>query len=183
VLGETMTQEIKLALIGSTTIAAILGAYIVSNQLDKRRVMKEQQAQRELEAQTKLKQAEIEGTYPPEYWVAKKAEAEADAQVRQASIESEERLKIDQRNREDADRKAQREFEKDAPESYWAHKRFIEEEETKRRQLEIDDQRRRRLEEQERDIAAKQVRSLEEGTKALEKALRTANYASTIFRY
>ena len=178
-----MTQEVKVAIIATTGVVALIGVLIYSDHAEKKRQIKIKQESKKLEAETKLKKAEIEGTYPPEYWIAKKAEAEADAQVRQARIESEERLKIDQRNREDADRKAQREFEKDAPESYWQHKRFKEEEETKRKQLEIDDQRRRRLEEQERDIAAKQARSLEEGTKALEKALRTANYASTVFRY
>jgi len=178
-----MTQELKLALIGGTTLIGIVSAFVISKQLDERRNVKTQQEQKRIEAETKIKKAEIEGTYPPEYWVAKKAEAEADAKVREARIESEERLKIDQRNRDEQERKAIREFEKDAPESYWQHKRLEEEEKTKRKQLEIDDRRRQRLEEQERDIAKKQVKSLEESTKTLEKMLRTANYATNMLRY
>ena len=178
-----MTNEIKLTIIAGTTILGLFGAHIFADQMAKRREMIERQAQKKLEAETELKKAEIEGGYPPEYWIAKKAGAEADAAVRQARIESEERLKIDQRNRDDAERQAIREFEKDAPAEYWAQKRFKEEEETKRKQLEIEDQRRKRLEQQERDIASKQARALEEGTKTIERALRMANNNYNIWGY
>jgi len=174
-----ISSEVKIVAGIGTVVFGMFIIHIYEEFQKQKRIMADKQRTREHELQLR----ETEVALPPEYWTAKAAEHEASVKKHEIDIQSQERLKIDQRNREDAERQAIREFEKDAPESYWQHKRFQEEELTKRKQLEIEDQRRRRLEEQERDITAKQVRSLEEGTKALEKALRTANYASTIFRY
>ena len=176
-----MTSEIKIIIIATAGVAALMGTYAVSDYFSKKREMLERQADKQRDADTQLKKAEIESTYPPEYWVAKKAEIEADEAVRKAQIESEERLKIDQRDRDDQRRKETIEFEKDAPESYWQHKKFKEEEETKRKQMEIDDNRRKRLEEQERELARKNAKAFEEGIKTLERGIRTANYASTMW--
>lgn len=79
------------------------------------------------------KRVEIESTMPAEYWEAKKAETEADVKKHQIDIESEARLKIDARNREDERRKAQMEFEKNAPDSYWQAKIEEAREETTRK--------------------------------------------------
>lgn len=176
-----MTSEVKILTIATISAVSLIGAYIISEKIDKHREMLERQADKQREADSAIKKAEIEGTYPPEYWIAQKAKSEADADIRKARIESDERLEVDRRNREDEERKALREFEKDAPESYWQHKKFEEEEKTKRKQLEIEDNRRKRLEEQEREMAQKNAKVLEEGTRNLERVLRTANYASNIW--
>ena len=123
-----MTSEVKIFAICACGIAAVIGCISLNDILEKRQELKELEAKNALE----LEKAKLEGTYPPEYWTAKAAEAEANAKVRQASIESEERLKLDARDREKAEKEALREFEKNAPAEYWEQKRIEEEEKTKR---------------------------------------------------
>lgn len=78
------------------------------------------------------KKAEIAAGYPPEYWEAEAAKAREKGETERAKIESDERLALDRRERETAEAEAKREFEKDAPDSYWEHKRVEEEERTRR---------------------------------------------------
>jgi len=96
-----MTSEVKLFAICACGVAAVVGCVTLNDILEKRQELKELEAKNALE----LEKAKLEGTYPPEYWTAKAAEAEANAKVRQASIESEERLKLDARDREKAEKK------------------------------------------------------------------------------
>jgi large subunit ribosomal protein L19 len=119
--------------------------------------------------------------YTDEQIAAKKAaqeaaEAEADAKVRQASIESEERLKLDARNREEAEKKALREFEKNAPAEYWEQKRIEEEQKTKR---EAD----KRRYEAEQEAAKLHNRAIEESAKAAERALKRSLSSYSAYGY
>ena len=156
-----MSGEAKLAILFGVTIGAVIGGFAIDDYIRRRQDLQKKLADNELE----LKKAELEGTYPPEYWTAKAAKAEADAKVRQASIESEERLKLDARNRKDAEQAALREFEKSAPAEYWEQKRIEEEQKTKREA----DQRRY---EAEREAAKLHNRAIEESAKAAERALK-----------
>lgn len=156
-----MSGEAKLAILFGVTIGAVIGGFAIDDYIRRRQELQKKLADNELE----LKKAELEGTYPPEYWTAKAAEAEADAKVRQASIESEERLKLDARNREEAEKKALREFEKNAPAEYWEQKRIEEEQKTKR---EAD----KRRYEAEQEAAKLHNRAIEESAKAAERALK-----------
>lgn len=160
-------------------IVAGIGAVIVGMfaltiyhgaQVDKRKYAdKERQRQHDLDLKSK------EATFPPEYWTAKAAEYEASVRKHQIDIQSEERLKIDQRNREDAEKQAIREFEKDAPAEYWEQKRLAEEEKTKRKQIQVEEERSRRLDEREREIARRNAQAIEAGAKSLERAIRHAS--------
>lgn len=96
-------------------------------------------------------------------------------ELEKAKIESDKALEIDKRNREDARKAAIREFEKDAPESYWEHKRFQETEITKREQLRMDNERAKRMMNSERDIARRNAEAFETGARAIERAVRTRN--------
>lgn len=169
-----MSSEVKI-IVGIGVIA--LGICAIndynSTQADKRRIADKQQAR---EHERRLKEMEVD--FPPEYWTAKAAEHEASVKKHEIDIKSQELLKIDQRNREDAERKAIREFEKDAPAEYWEQKRIKQEEETKRRQIQADEERARRLDERERDIARKNADAIEKAAKTAERIARSANYGT-----
>ena len=156
-----MSGEAKLAILFGVAIGAVVGGFAIDDYIRRHQDLQKKLADNELE----LKKAELEGTYPPEYWTAKAAKAEADAKVRQASIESEERLKIDARNRKDVEQAALREFEKSAPAEYWEQKRIEEEQKTKREA----DQRRY---EAEREAAKLHNKAIEESAKAAERAIK-----------
>lgn len=117
------------------------------------------------DADIKIKEAETK--LPPEYWEAKKAEAQANAEVEKAKIESDERLVKDQRDRLDAEAAATREFEKSAPPEYWEQKRIQEEEETKRQ---LNEQRYRL----EKDISKEHSETLEKLAKMTERTIKSA---------
>lgn len=167
-----MSGEAKLAILFGVTIGAVIGGFAIDDYIRRRQDLQKKLADNELE----LKKAELEGTYPPEYWTAKAAKAEADAKVRQASIESEERLKLDARDRKDAEQEALREFEKNAPAEYWEQKRIIEEQKTKREA----DQRRY---EAEKEAAKLHNRAIEESAKAAERALKRSLGSYSEFTY
>jgi len=156
-----MSGEAKLAIIFGVAIGTVIGGFAIDDYIRRRQDLQKKLADNELE----LKKAELEGTYPPEYWTAKAAKAEADAKVRQASIESEERLKLDARNREEAEKEALRKFEQNAPAEYWEQKRIEEEEKTKREA----DQRRY---DAEREAAKLHNKAIEESAKAAERAIK-----------
>lgn len=81
---------------------------------------------------SRLRQMEIELDYPPEYWISKASEAEANVEITKLKLESKERMELDQRTRDDQRIIDQREFEKNAPAEYWEAKKVREEEKTKR---------------------------------------------------
>ena len=112
-----------------------------------------------------IKKAEIEGQYPPEYWAAKEAESKANAEIEKAKIESDERLVIDLRNRDENERAKKREFEMNAPSEYWEQKKVEEEEITKRR---ANDQRYKA----EVEAAKQHQQTIESGIRAAERAVR-----------
>lgn len=164
----SISSELKVALIfGGIVVAGV--AYVVTENKrnDYKKAIKLAEAK-----QAELDKAKKEAEFPPEYWAAKEAKTRADAEIRKAEIESKEHLEFDKRNREDAEKAAIREFEKDAPESYWEHKRYKESEKTKRVQINADEARARRLADAERDIARRNAQALEVGAKSLERAIR-----------
>ena len=170
-----ITNEIKMTLIVGGLIVSGVSAVLAYCATENKR-----NETRKLEAQTETKRLELykaeqEAKLPPEYWSAKEAETNANLELEKAKIESAEHLEFDKRNREDARKASIREFEKDAPESYWEHKRFLETEITKREQLRIDDERAKRLMNSERDIARRNAEALETGARAIERAVRTRN--------
>jgi len=169
-----ISSEIK-ALAGVGTI--VLGIFAIHAYEESQRqkhIMADKQKAREHELQ--LKEKEV--GFPPEYWTAKAAEHEASVKKHEIDVQSQERLTIDQRNREDAERQAIREFEKDAPAEYWEQKRIKQEEETKRRQIQADEERARRLDERERDIARKNADAIAKAAKTAERIARSANYSN-----
>lgn len=161
-----ISNEIKLALIIGGLITAGV-TYCVTES-------KKHEAKLETK-RLELYKAEQEAKLPPEYWSAKEAKVNADLELEKAKIESDKALEIDKRNREDARKAAIREFEKDAPESYWEHKRFQETEITKREQLRMDNERAKRMMNSERDIARRNAEAFETGARAIERAVRTRN--------
>lgn len=79
-----------------------------------------------------IKQSEVEAQMPPEYWIARKAETEADVEKHRISEESNERLVIDLREREETEKARKREFELNAPDEYWQSLAVAEREKTAR---------------------------------------------------
>lgn len=79
-----------------------------------------------------IKQIDAETQMPPEYWIAKKAETEAEIEKYRISEESRERLIIDQRERTDVEKARKREFEMNAPKEYWDSIAIAEREKTNR---------------------------------------------------
>lgn len=156
-----MSGEAKLAILFGVTIGAVIGGFAIDDYIRRRQELQKKLADNEFE----LKKAELEGAYPPEYWTAKAAAAAADAGVRKAAIESEERLTMDARERRDAEQKAIREFEKAAPAEYWEQKRIEEEQRTKR----VVDRNRH---EAEIETAKLHNRAIEESAKAAERAIK-----------
>ena len=116
-----MTNENKTIAIAAIGICAFIAIPIVAHQVSAKR-----------NADVELKKAELEAGYPPEYWQAKKAEAEAKAEVKKAKIESDERLELDRRERHQVEIADKRAFEKNAPAEYWEQKKIEAEEQTKR---------------------------------------------------
>lgn len=78
------------------------------------------------------KKAELAAGYPPEYWEAEAEKAREHEATERAKVESHERLTLDERERATAEAEAKREFEQNAPDSYWQHLKTVEEEETRR---------------------------------------------------
>lgn len=156
-----MSGEAKVIIFCGACIGIAISGVFFNKYLNDRNEIQRKQLDNEL----KLKKAELEGTYPPEYWTAKAAQAEADAKVRQARIETDERLELDARNRKDAEQAAIREFEKNAPAEYWEQKRIEEEQKTKR---EADKSRY----EAEKEAAKLHNKAIEESAKAAERALK-----------
>lgn len=113
-----------------------------------------------------IKKIEQQAKLPPEYWETKKEEARASIKKHQIDTESKERMTIDQRNRSDAERKERMEYEKNAPKEYWDHKRFVEEEETRR------NTERERLE-NERYLARKQSETIRDSARYISRALNS----------
>lgn len=155
-----MTSEIKALAFCATVAGGILIFFGFNNYIEAKNELKEHAD----DIAYKLKKAELEASYPPEYWTAKAAEAEADAKVRQAKIESDERLKLDLRAREQAEKEAQRKYEQNAPAEYWQQKRVEQEEQTKR-------ERDRLQYESEQEIAKQHRDAIKQGTRAVERAL------------
>lgn len=159
-------SEVKLAL-GTIGIFAAAGAYIFT--ANKRNAAKEATAYRDAQV-AKVKQAEIDAQMPAEYWTAKQAEIEASVEKHRITTESQERLKLDEREREDATAAAKREFEQNAPDGYWAAKKAEEEEKTRRHQMDLDDKRRRDQVRADQALANRQAEALENSAKAIERA-------------
>ena len=158
-----MTNELKVSLIALTGIGAICATMIFSRSM----TAKQEEKKHELDRQTELEIAQIKKSYPPEYWTAQAAEAAANAEVKKARIESDERLELDRRTREDAEIIRKREFEKNAPAEYWEQKRIEEEEKTKR---EAD----KRRYEAELEATKLHSKALEESAKVAERAIRNS---------
>jgi hypothetical protein len=156
-----MSGEAKVLIFVGVCAATVIGGFAVDDYIRRKQDLQKKISDNELE----LKKAELEGTYPPEYWTAKAAEAEADARVRQARIESEERLQLDARDRAEKEKEALRKFEQNAPAEYWEQKKFEEEEKTKR---ESD----KRRFEAEQEAAKLHNKAIEESAKAAERAIR-----------
>ncbi len=169
-----ISSEVKVIAGIGTIVLGMFAIHAYEESQYQKRIMADKQKAREHERQLK----EMEVDLPPEYWTAKAAEHEASVRKHEIDIQSQERLKIDQRNREDAERQAIREFEKDAPAEYWEQKRIKQEEETKRRQIQADEERARRLDERERDIARKNAAAIENAAKTAERIARSANYSA-----
>lgn len=165
------TSQLKIA--AGFTIACI-GICIYSY------LKKEDLKTKKAEFEARQKQIELDileeqTKFPPEYWTAKQVETTASAKKYEIDVASKERLEIDARDRRDAEAAAKREFEKDAPEAYWAQKKVEEEERTRRHQMDLDDHRMRRQAEADRDIAKRNAEALESSAKAIERAIRRAN--------
>ena len=175
-----MSTEIKAILV----IAGIFGGAIaipaILEKLNDRRELDNDIKKAEIEAEANIKKAEIEASYPPEYWQAKEAEAKANAEVKKAQIESDERLKLDARNREEEELKAIREFEKNAPDAYWEHKRVEEEEKTKRELNAEQEKTAREMNKQryetEQRLTSQNQELIRNGVSAAERAIRTLSY-------
>jgi len=82
-----------------------------------------------------IKQSEAETKMPPEYWIARKAETEADVEKHRISEASNERLVIDLREREETEKARKREFERNAPDEYWQSLAIAEKEKTARERI------------------------------------------------
>ena len=167
-----MSNEFKLTVIIAGMITAGISYIFTEN---KRSEAKKEHSIRESK-RLELYKVEKEAALPPEYWSAKEAETNAKLEKDKAKIDAEFRLKVDERNREDERLKAIREFEKDAPESYWQHKALEESEKTKREQLRLENERAKRLAETERDIAKRNAEAIERGAKTIERAVRNNRY-------
>lgn len=129
--------------------------------------------------QKELERTQLETQYPPEYWEAKKVEQAEKTKRHQMDVESAERMKLDQRARDEEQQKARMEFEKNAPAEYWAAQKAAEEEKTRRHQMDLEDARYRRQTEAERDIAKKHAEALEQTAKAFERGMRHAPVSSS----
>ena len=81
----------------------------------------------------KIRVAEIQGSYGPEYWLAKEAEANERVRKHEIDVAAKERLKLDERERQDAARRERLEFEKGAPAEYWEYRRERERIEAKKK--------------------------------------------------
>ena len=171
------SSEIKIvAGIGVACVGIIAYAYV------KKQDLKTKEAENLVKAkQIEFDKMEQETKLPPEYWTAKKAESEASVEKYRIDKESSERLTIDSRDRKAAEDQAKREFEKDAPPEYWAHKKVEEEEKTRRHQMDLDDARLNRQAQTERAIAAKNAEALASGAKSLERAITNASRANTYY--
>ncbi|MBO7451089.1 MAG: hypothetical protein J6U54_12060 [Clostridiales bacterium] len=163
-----MTNEFKLILAISGIVTAGVAYIFTENQ---RNITKQENAKRETK-RLELYKVEKEAALPPEYWSAKEAATNAELETNKAKLDTEYRLEIDKRNRADEKEKAIREFEKDAPESYWNHKRLQEEEKTKREQLRIEDEKSKRMAKTEYDIAERNAKAIENGAKTIERVVR-----------
>lgn len=162
--------------IAAGSIIAIIGLGVYCYTSEKNRKIKEIEEQNRM-AQLEIDKIKEQQKFPPEYWLAKKAETDASIEKHRIDKESEERLTIDNRNRVDARAEATRTFEMNAPEEYWKHKKVEEEEKTRRHQMDLDDARLYRQAQLERDIAAKNADALVSGAKSLEKAITHASAA------
>lgn len=141
------------------TLAGSLGIFmgaIVTRRLDK--VSKRKQD---------ILRAQIEATYPSEYWVSKAEAEKASVEKHRIEVESQERLTIDARNRQSAKETSIRDFEKNAPAEYWAHKKIEEEEKTRRHQMDLDDARRKEQLKLEREAAKRTADALDRHMRSL----------------
>lgn len=149
------------------TCAGILGAGLIAAFT----YLRKQKIDRDSEVE-KLK---AEASYPPEYWIAKQAEAKANCDIRKAEIESSTKLAIDKRDREDERAKNKMEFEKNAPSEYWNHKEIEEKERSRRHQMDLDNARSKERDRIDRDIARRNAQAVETGARSLERAVTSFN--------
>ena len=124
------------------------------------------------ESRTELKKTKIEKGYPPEYWVAKAEEARAKISIRKAEIESQERLATDRREREDVARRELLEFEKNAPDGYWEHKKTETRERTKLKEEEARLEADKARLEADKYIARRNAEAVRDGARTVGYALR-----------
>lgn len=128
---------------------------------------------------TKIRIAEEQAKLPPEYWESKKAEAAAEAdkhaadkkaetEQQKAKLESEERLKLDARERDAVAHRERLEFEKNAPDSYWESKAKVEEEKTRRHSMDLENDRIQRQIKAERDLARRSAQLIESHKASIE---------------
>ncbi len=166
-----MTNEVKgLLLLGGIIMAGV--SYICTE--NKRNELKQAEVKRETKR--------LEASLPAEYWAAKEAETKANLEKKKIQLENEKQLELDKRNRAEREAQKIREFEKDAPESYWQHKKIEEEEKTKREQMRIDDQKAKRMAEAEKDVAKRNAEAIEASAKTIERAVR-GNTSSNSWMY
>ena len=170
-----INSNVKIAIAMAGCIL-LIGTPVIVHEIDKKREkdIRERESIRKSEAE--IERAKIEGTYPPEYWIAKKTKAECEANIKKAQIESDERLVIDARDREKAEREAIRAFEKDAPEEYWNQKKIEAEEYTKQVQIEAEQKTQQQLNHQryetEKAMTKQHADAMRAGLYATEKLLR-----------
>ena len=170
------SSEAKALTIAVLAVGTVCIIPIITSQMDKKRRDQLEDANKQRQAEKEIKIAEIQSTYPPEYWVAEKAKTDAKAAEVQARIESEERLEMDKRDRETSEAAALREFEKDAPESYWVQKKLEAEERTKQVKIQEEQKTQQELNRQrfesEKAVAKAHSDALKEGARIAERAIR-----------
>lgn len=168
-----MSHEELILSLGLAGIVGFSFSYIVTN--DKRQ---------------EVKKVKEQAKFPSEYWLAKAEEAKASIEKTRLDNEMKERLTLDQRTRDAAERAKRREFEQRAPKEYWEHKKIEAEERTKREKIAAEEKTKRENEElrmrtmrenerlrteADRYIARQNSDAITSGARAISASLRQAS--------
>ena len=122
-------------------------------------------------SRNRVRQTQLELQYPKEYWLAKKAEEEANIEKHRIDVESQERLTLDSRKRNDLKIANQLAFEKDAPKEYWEYKKS---QEIEQNRLNIE---RERLKSEER-ISKAHNDTIRKSAESVERAVKNIQFYS-----